>query len=155
MQFQQLNRDDAETVFAIVKNISGAAIAIGAPAYFDTADATNGIDGHAVSAARTGQEYLFAGIAQVAIADDEIGRVQVYGKGSALAVVAATNVKASIGEQLNAVDSKAYLVQYTTIAGSSAPIANPWTFVTLMAAVDSGAGTQSTAVLTKVFIRAL
>lgn len=146
MLFQQVNKDDAEKVYIICKNISGATMSAGAAAYFDTADA---VDGHAVSGSRTNQEYLFAGIVKSALADDGIGLVQAYGKASAYVLVTGA---VAAGDQLNAVDSATHLINYVAIAGSSATIANPWNFVTAMSAVASGI---STATLEPVFVRAL
>jgi hypothetical protein len=151
MLFQQLNRSDAEKVFVMVKNIKGSACSAYYPVFYDTADATNGLDGHAVSGARTGQEFLFAGIPQAAIADDAHGLVQVYGKGSAYVLV---TTALAAGDQVVAADSTVHLINYTQFSATSLVTVNtnPWNFVTAMSAMASGI---STAVLEPVFIRAL
>jgi len=148
MLFKQLNRDDAEKVYVIVKNIKGSTASAFYPVFFDTADDN---DGHAVSGARTGQEFLFAGIPQADIADDGIGLVQVYGKGSAYVLV---TTALAAGDQVVPADSTVHLVNYTQFSATSLVTVNtnPWNFVTAMSAMASGI---STAVKEPVFIRAL
>jgi len=148
MLFQQISRDDADKVYVICKNISGAALSAGAAAYFDLADA---VDGHAVSGAGTTKKFMFAGIVKDAIADDGIGLVQAYGKASAYILV--TGAMAA-GDQLNAVASATYLANFVPVSATSLvpTVANPWNFVTAMSAVASGI---STATLEPVFVRAL
>lgn len=158
MRFQQLNRSDADKVFIICKNVSGATVSAGGAVYFDTADST---DGHAVSGARTNQSFLFAGIAKSSMADDAIDEVQVYGVASAYCVLATTTSAAAIGEQLIAVTSQTYLKQYAstdvfTATSSAAWLGgSPFNFVTLMETFASAASAQSTPALKKVFVRAL
>jgi hypothetical protein len=150
MLFQQLNREDAEKVYVICKNVSGATASAYYPVFYDTAH-TQGNDGHAVSGARTGQKYMFAGVPQAAIADGAHGLVQVYGKGSAFVLV--TGALAA-GDQLNAANSTVHLVNFTPASASSLTpmVDNAWNFVTSMSAMASGI---STAVKEPVFIRAL
>jgi hypothetical protein len=152
MLFQQLNRSDAEKVYVICKNVSGATASAHYPVFYDTAH-TQGNDGHAISGARTNQKFMFAGIPEAAIADGAHGLVQVYGKGSAYVLVTAA---LAAGDQVIAADSTVHLVNFTPGSASSGcpvnNIANPWNFVTAMSAMASGI---STAVKEPVFIRAL
>ena len=151
MLFQQLNRDEAEKVYIIVKNIAGATCSAHYPVFFDTADTTNGGDGHAVSKARTGQAFMFAGIPEAAIADDAKGLVQVYGMGSAYVLV---TTSLATGDQCVPADSTVHLVNYIQFSATSLITVNtnPWNFVTAMSVMASGI---STAVKEPVFIRAL
>lgn len=151
MLFQQLNRSDAEKVYVICKNIKGSTASAYYPVFYDTADSTNGLDGHAVSGARTGQEFMFAGIPQADIADDAHGLVQVYGKGSAYVLVTSSM---DAGDQCKPADSTVHLVNHIPVSATStvAIVDTPWNFVTAMSAMASGI---STAVKEPVFIRAL
>ena len=152
MLFQQINRSNAEKVYVICKNIKGAVASANYPLFYDTADTTGGNDGYAVSAARTGQKFMFAGIPPTAIADDGVGLVQVYGKGSAYVLVTTSMVA---GDQLDASISTVHLVNFIPVSATSlvtTETTNPWNFVTAMSAMASGI---STAVLEPVFIRAL
>jgi hypothetical protein len=155
MQKQTINQKDPEKEFILCKNVSGATQSVGAALYFDTASAT---DGFAVSAARTSQKFLFAGINDQALSNNSKGLVQTYGIRSAYMVLASTAVSAVPGDQLDAVASQAYLVKYVSqsIIGSSAAytVDNAWNFVTLMDTFASAASAQSTPALKTVFIRA-
>jgi hypothetical protein len=148
MLFQQVNRDDADKVFIICKNIKGSTASAFYPVFFDTADSN---DGHAVSGARTGQTFMFAGVPQADIADDAVGLVQVYGKGSGYVLVTTSMIA---GDQLDVADSQAYFTNFIPVSATSLvpTIANPWNFVTSMSAMASGI---STAVKEPIFIRAL
>ena len=152
MLFQQLNRDSAEKVYVIVKNIAGGTVSAHYPVFFDTADTTNGNDGHAVSKARTGNFFMFAGIPEADIVDDGIGLVQVYGKGSCYVLV---TTSMAAGDQLEPATSTVHLINFIPSSATSlvlTEITNPWNFVTSMSAMASGI---STAVKEPVFIRAL
>jgi hypothetical protein len=152
MLFQQLNRDTAEKVFVICRNVSGATQSAGNALYLDTASVTDGVG---VSGCRTPLKYLFVGINNQSLSDSSYGLVQVYGVASAYMVLNATGVSATPGTQLDAVASAAYLKDYAGVAGSSTVVANPWNFVTLMDTYASAAAAQSTVALKKVFVRAL
>lgn len=154
MQKQTINFNNPEAEFILCRNVSGATVSIGAPVYFDTAVIT---DGFAVSGARTGQKYLFAGIATQIMASTSTAQsakqlVQRYGIGSAYVQFATSATSGTIGMQLDAVNSAAYLTNYLPIAASSGTVANPWNFVTLMETAAAAAA-NSTPVLKTVFIR--
>ena len=149
MLFQQLNRDHAEKVYVIVKNIAGGTVSAHYPVFYDTADAN---DGYAVSKARTGQFFMFAGIPSADIVDDGVGLVQVYGKGSCYVLV---TTSLATGDQLEPATSTVHLVNHIPVSATSlvtTEVTNPWNFVTSMSVMASGI---STAVKEPVFIRAL
>lgn len=161
MQFQQLNRSDAEKVYAAVYNVSGATLSAGAAAYYIVASG----DGISVSNAGSTRKWAFAGIIKDAISDSGYGRAQVYGACSAYMVLDTTSVSAVPGDQLVAVNSQTYLKNadatdlFTFTAVSSAALTwsggDPWNFVTLMDTYASAASANSTAALKAVFVRAL
>lgn len=161
MQKPTINFNAPETEFILCRNVSGATLSQGSAVYFDTASVT---DGFAVSAARTSQKYLFAGITAQILASNSTstpakGLVQCYGITSAYMVLASTAVSAVPGNQLDAVTSQAYLQDFhgTAIIGSSAvyTIDNPWNFVTMMDTFASAAGANTTPTLKTVFVRAM
>lgn len=147
MQKQTINFKDPEKEYILCKNVSGATMSSGAAAYFDTASVT---DGFAVSGARTGQKFLFAGINAQSLSDSSKGLVQTYGIASAY--VQWTGALAA-GDQLDAVTSQTYLTIFTPASASSLTpmVANAWNFVSVMSAAASGI---STATVETVFIRA-
>lgn len=157
MNKMTINQSSPEKEFILCKNVSGATQSLGAALYFDTASAT---DGFAVSGARTGQKYLFAGINAQVLSNNSKGLIQTYGICSAYMVLASTAVSAVPGNQLDAVTSQTYLQDFhgTAIIGSSAAtnvtIDNPWNFVTMMDTFASAASANSTPTLKTVFVRA-
>ncbi len=151
MQFQQLDRNDAEKVYAAVYNISGGTLSAGAAAFFNAATA----DGISVSAGTAINKYLFAGIVKDALADSTYGRAQVYGACSAYIGLGSSATSVAAGAQLDTVTSATYLTAYVPLRGSSTAIDNPWNFVTNMASFDSAAAMSNTPQLKTVFVRAL
>ncbi len=77
MQFQTVNRTDAEKGFGICKNVSGGVISGNYPVCFTTTTSSN--DGHQVVAPATANLQTFAGFADEDLADNGIGRYQCYG----------------------------------------------------------------------------
>lgn len=151
MQFQQIDRSDAEKVYAAVYNVSGGTLSAGAAAFFDAATA----DGISVSAGTAINKYLFAGIIKDAVDNSKYGRAQVYGVCSAYIGLASSATSVAAGAQLDSVTSATYLTAYVPLRGSSTAIDNPWNFVTNMAAFDSAAAMSNTPQLKTVFVRAL
>ncbi len=147
MQKQTIVSNEPEKEFILAKNVSGATQTAGCPLYFDTASAT---DGFAVSGARTGMAYLFAGIAASDIADKKRGLVQTYGIASAFVQWSGA---LAAGSQLDYAASQAYLGLFTPASASSLTpmVANAWNFVSVISAAASGI---STATLEVVFVRA-
>lgn len=76
MQFQQLNRTDAENVYRIVKNAQGATITTGLPVSL-VHTSTDGVK--AVIADAAADSTGFVGVAVQDIANNDFGRVQVSG----------------------------------------------------------------------------
>lgn len=161
MQFQQLNREDPEKVYAAVRNVSGATVSAGAAAYFITASP----DGISVSNAGTTRKWGFAGILKDALSDSSYGRAQVYGYCSAYMLLSSSTVSAAAGAQLTAVNSQNYLRVtaasdlFTFVAVSSATLdwtgGNPFNYVTMLSAVASAAALSNTPALKPVFVRAM
>lgn len=107
MLFQQLNRSDAEKVFIICRNTSGASLAANLPVYFETDEQSDGV---AVSQMVTAGNLLFAGINHSTLADDGYGLVQVYGKRtSAVVYPVVSSYSAVPGTRLIGVAGAAYL----------------------------------------------
>ena len=158
MQKMTINYNGPEVEFILCRNVSGVTLSQGAAVYFDTAAVT---DGFAISGARTGQKFLFAGIAAQALASNSTsqaakGFVQCYGIASAYVQFSTSAISAAPGTQLDSVQSATYLTEFTPVSATSLvpTVANPWNFVTLMEAVASAAA-GSTPVLHTVFIRAM
>lgn len=156
MLFQQLSRTDAEKVFIICRNTSGASLAANLPVYFET-DAVS--DGNAVSQMVSGGNLLFAGINNATLADDAYGLVQVYGyRQSCVVAPVGTSFTLAPGGRLTGVAGAAYL-QYasmlsagiTTEALLLAALDKSVVSMETIAAVSSDSATQNAVV----FIKAL
>ncbi len=147
MQHQTINQSDPEKEFILCKNVSGTTQSLGAPLYFDTASVT---DGFAVSGARTGMAFLFAGINAQSLDTGKKGLCQTYGIASAYVQWSGA---LAAGAQLDYAASQAYLGLFTPASASSLTpmVANAWNFVSVISAAASGI---STATLEVVFIRA-
>lgn len=76
MQFQQLNRDQAENVYRVVKNVQGATITTGLPVSL-VHTSTDGVA--AVLADAAADSTGFIGVAVQDIANNDYGRVQTGG----------------------------------------------------------------------------
>ena len=118
MLFQKLNRSDADRVFIICRNTSGASLAANIPVYFET-DAVS--DGNAISqmAAQVSEvgTNLFAGINDATLADDAYGLVQVYGHRTSAVVSAVVSTYSAVpGTRLVGVAGAAYLAYGTGLA---------------------------------------
>lgn len=144
---QVINQKNPEKEFILCQNVSGATQTSGCPLYFDTSSST---DGFAVSGARTGQAFLFAGIAAQTIPNGSKGLVQTYGICSAYVQWSGA---LAAGSQLDYAASQAYLGLFTPASASSLTpmVSNAWNFVSVMSAAASGI---STATLEVVFVRA-
>lgn len=145
MIFQQLNRSDAEKVFVIGRNTSGAALSAGVPVFWETDAVT---DGNSVSQASASEQFcLFAGITDDTMADDAYGLIQVYGY-RASAYVSAASAGCEVGLALIPVAGQNYLTDSTSSGRYD------WNFVNLMETVAASAS-RSTVLQYNVFIRAL
>lgn len=78
MEFTQINRTEADKVWVVGKNITGASVSSHVPVEIDFVSVT---DGHAFTASKSGATAgVFLGITDRACADSEDGvLVQVYG----------------------------------------------------------------------------
>ena len=88
MLLQQLNRSDAEKVFVIAQNVSGATASQGHLACWDPRAATASL-GNAVTSPVTSNLKAFAGVFDADTSSDAYGLVQVFGFRSSIAVAAA------------------------------------------------------------------
>jgi len=157
MLFQKVNRTDAEKVFIIAKNTSGATLAVNVPVYFETAEQSDGI---CVSQMVTAGNLLFAGINHSSLADDDYGLVQVYGaRASAVYSPTRSDWAAAPGTKLVGADGAAYLeytsaVSGTVITTDSTLFSALDKFVVSMETIAAADGKSATGNI-KVFIRAL
>lgn len=150
MQKQTINFNEAEKVFILGKNISGATLSQHAAVFLDATSAANGEIG--ISGAVTGKKHLFAGSLTVALADGGRGLVQTYGPGTIYMVLSDTGASAVPGDQLIAVTSQTYLVDFS--GTSLVPTAGE-NYVTLLAYYSAAAGGNSAPLAKAVFIRAM
>lgn len=113
MQFQRINREDAERIFAIFYNCAGAAIAAGQSAVLDV----SAPDGVRVSKPAAATLSLFVGVATQAIADGAYGKFQVYGYKTAASVINHTTQAIAAGDILLPVDAQWYLARSGASSG--------------------------------------
>src|SRR5512147_1746249 len=76
MLVQRINRDGAEKVFIICKNVSGSTMTAGYAVVFDTGAS---VDGVRVTKASSTDVQAFAGVVDADIASNAYGKIQVYG----------------------------------------------------------------------------
>jgi len=156
MLFQRINRTDAEKVYIIAKNTSGASLAANLPVYFETDEQSDGV---AVSQMITGGNLLFAGINHSTLADDGYGLVQVYGaRTSAVVSPVVSTYSATPGTRLVGVAGAAYLAYGSQLSAGitteATLVAGLDNFVVSMETIASADGKSATA-NASVFIRAL
>jgi hypothetical protein len=143
MLFKRVSRSQAETVFIVVKNVSGSTLTAGYSCVFDVGAS---VDGVRVSQADTADLQAYAGVADSSIADSAYGLVQVYGYRASAYIYSSTGSSAA-GDNLSVVNSDWGLTPATSVGTSKA-------FGFLCEAITASASSQfhTTA---KVFIRAL
>jgi len=115
MEFQRVNRSDAERVFAIFYNIAGATITGGYPAVWDISS----VDGISVSKPATATLSTVVGIAVESIADSAYGKFQVYGYRSQAYITNDTSITVTAGQVLIAVAAQWYLDLKATGTGDN------------------------------------
>jgi hypothetical protein len=142
MQFQRINRSDAERVFSVFYNVSGATITANYPAVWDI----TAPDGVAVSKPATATLSLIVGIATEAIADSQYGKFQTYGYRSSGFMTNSTQTPVVAGDIMIPVDAQWYLNRSAASDGKSGFIYAAEAFAT--------AATPA-AVNKKIFIRCL
>lgn len=115
MLFQRINREDAETVFAIFYNVSAATITANYPAVWDTATA----DGIRVTKPATATLSLLVGVATADVSDSSYGKFQIYGYRSSAFVTNDTSVAIAAGDILIPVNAQWYLARSAASDGKS------------------------------------
>jgi len=116
MLFKQINKADAEKVFIVCRNTSGATVAANLPLYFETDAVT---DGNAVSQMVTLGNFLLAGINDASLADDAYGLVQCYGYRTSAVVSAVVSSYSLVpGTPLVGVAGAAYLAYGTFLSAN-------------------------------------
>jgi len=108
MIFNAFQRDDDDAVFTIVRNVSGAARAVGDAVVWDISAS---VDGVRVTQPATATLSLFRGILVEALADSAYGKCQVHGYNASAYVTNSTNTAIAAGDILvpaNAKDGLAY-----------------------------------------------
>lgn len=142
MIFKQSNRTDAEQVFIVCRNITGATVSAGAPVEWDVVTAT---DGNAVTQSKSGSlAGLFAGISHDSLADSACGLVQVYGFRTSAWVSGSTAAVAIPGQFLIPVSG--YLDNTTMSAATT----SGHVFCSMMETISTTAVQQA-----NIFIRAM
>lgn len=143
MQFQRINRSDAEKVFIICQNVSGSTMTAGYSCVFDTGAS---VDGVRVTKASSTDLGAFAGVVDADIANNAYGKVQIYG------YRASAYIYSSAGDSVTG-DGLSCVADWglTPIASSGSSKA----FGFLCEAVSSSAASSQYHLTAKVFIRAL
>lgn len=150
MNKQTINFNSAEKVFVLAQNVSGATLSQYAAVFYDATSAANGEIG--VSGAVTGKKHLFAGSLQQELADDAKGWVQVFGPSDIYMVLSDTGASAVPGDQLIAVTSQTYLVDFSSTSGI---VTSGENYVTLLEYYSAAAGGNSAPLARAAFIRAM
>lgn len=150
MQKQTINFKDAEKQYILAQNVSGATLSKNAAVFFDATSAA--ADEIGISGAVTGKKHLFAGRLDQALADDGKGLVQVYGPGDLFIVLSDTGASAVPGDQLVAVTSQTYLVDFSATSGIPNSAEN---YATLLEYYSAAAGGNSAPLARAAFIRGM
>ena len=150
MIFHAFQREDDDSVFTIVRNVAGSALAVGDPCEVSVATGADGVRVNTCAA----QANLFRGIVSEAIADSAYGKVQVHGYCSyAKVLVADTSIAVTAGYPLMPSTNAQSLIPIVTTTAATTAIKTGFGFVSTLAAVAVGSTTVPVA--SKVFIRAL
>lgn len=150
MQKQTINFKDAEKVYVLAQNVSGATLSKNTAVFWDATSAVN--DEVGISGAVTGKAHLFAGRLDQALVDDAKGLVQVYGPGDLFIVLSDTGASAVPGDQLVSVTSQTYLVDFSATSGIPGSTEN---YATLLEIYSAAAGANSAPLAKAAFIRAM
>ncbi len=145
MLFKRISRTSAETVFVVVKNVSGGTLTANYSCVWDTSTA----DGVRVTKNAAATLTLYAGVADADIANNDYGLIQVYGYRSN-AYISYSSVSIVIGDALGPYAAADWGLARKADGATGALLG----FATAMAAVASS---TAVAVYTNaaVFIRAL
>jgi hypothetical protein len=149
MLFKRITPDLPESVFVVVRNNEGGAMVAGQAVQLDVSTAVDG-----VKAVQPNTNELFAtmGVADSAIADQDMGLVQVYGYRSS-AVVFQTNTAQTAGVPLVPTAGQNYLASVATTVSSNANVTLQPMIAVLGESVASSAA--SATIAAKVFIKGL
>jgi len=99
MEFQRVNRTQAEQAFGVCENRDGATIQLGAPVCFTTTASSN--NGYEVVSPAAGNLFTFAGVADADIVDAAVGRYQPYGYRDSVRIFAhGTSVTIAAGVEM-------------------------------------------------------
>lgn len=145
MQFQRINREDADRVFSVFYNVAGATITAGYPACWDTSTA----DGVRVTKPATANLSLVVGLAVDSILDSSYGKFQVYGYKASGWVINATAQTLAAGDILIPVNAQWYLNFSAASDGKSGFLIAGESYASVTQTTLSAAASK------KVFIRCL
>lgn len=140
--FKSVNRDSADTIYIIGKNVSGSTITAGYSCVFDTGAS---VDGVRVTKASSTDLQAFAGVADTDITNGSYGKIQVYGYRASAYIYTSAGVTAT-GDNLTCVADWG-MTPATGVGTSKA-----FGFVCEAIAASASSQYHTTA---KVFIRAL
>ncbi len=143
MIFKRVNRTSAETIFIVVKNVSGSTMTAGYSCVFDCGAS---VDGVRVTKCETTDMQAFAGVVDADLANNDYGLVQVYGYRASGYIYSSTGSSAT-GDNLNPEGDEWGL--YPTASGATA---KAFAFLCEALAASSSSRYHTTK---KVFIRGL
>ena len=150
MIFQRLARTDPERVFVVVRNNEGTTLAKDTTCGWEPASAS--VDGVRVRQPDTANEYLFVGIVDAAIANDDFGLVQIWGYRST-STIFQTGTSIDTGAALVPVAGQAYLQSVASSTTSTANVTLQPVYAALLESIASSAA--SATISKKIFIRAM
>jgi hypothetical protein len=149
MIFSAFQKEDADNVFSIVRNVSGSTISAGAAVVWDV---STQVDGVRVTTPATATLGILAGITDESMANSAYGRVQKHGYKSQAYVLPDGSVTMTAGSLIVASNGQTYLAYNTQNTAATIKSAGVGL---VFAAEDVAAATTTVAVLKKVLIRAL
>ena len=115
MIFNAFQREDADNVFTIVRNVRGSSISAGACVVWDI---SSSVDGVRVTAPATATLSLAVGLLAEALADSQYGKCLTHGYTSAAYVIGST-ATINPGDILLPVNGQTYLGTNTVSDGKS------------------------------------
>lgn len=143
MLFKRVSRSSPETVFIVVKNVSGSTMTAGYSGVFDVGASADGVR---VTQASSTDLQAYAGVADSDIANNDYGLMQVYGYRSSALIWSSTGSSVA-GDNLVVTAAK-----WGVTPAATAGTAKSFGFLCEAVTASSSSAFQTTA---KVFIRAL
>lgn len=116
MLFKRISRSDAETIFIVVKNVSGSTITAGYSCVFDCGAS---VDGVRVTKPETTDMQAFAGVADADIANNAYGLIQVYGYRATVYIYSSTGSSVT-GDNLTVIGDEWGLTPAASVGTSKA-----------------------------------